>query len=176
MTPEEFEIWVADNGPAELVNGIVKLLPMNNPMHSLLLTNLAMHFGIWCQTSKLGRALSGDVGLYTKPKTGRAIDLAYWSKERLPEITETMLHVAPDLAVEIVSPSNNMGDLLEKVDEYFALGTSLVWIVTPVQQKVYAYTSPRDIRVLEAAREDVLESAEVLPSFTLPLKSLFDVG
>lgn len=116
---------------------------------------------------------SGGVGFYTGETTGRAIDIAYWSKERLPEVTEQMCRVAPELAVEIVSPGNTVEDILDKVEEYFAAGVRLVWIVAPPHEKVYVYTSPKNITVLESKSDDALSAEVLLPGFTLPLKELF---
>ena len=57
--------------------------------------------------------------------------------------------VVPDLAVEVVSPTNTSYEVVGKVDEYFRAGVRLVWVILPGRNKVYVYTSPTDVRILQ---------------------------
>jgi Uma2 family endonuclease len=79
--------------------------------------------------------------------------------------------VVPDLAVEVVSPTDSADGLIEKVHEYFDAGCRLVWVVYPTFEEVYIYESPKAIRVL--GRDDALDGGDVLPGFRLPLAELF---
>jgi Uma2 family endonuclease len=79
--------------------------------------------------------------------------------------------VVPDLAVEIVSPTNKGYDDAIKLEEYFRAGTRLVWVVYPPTSKVYVYGSPTSVRIL--ALGDELDGGAVLPGFRLPLATLF---
>jgi Uma2 family endonuclease len=79
--------------------------------------------------------------------------------------------VVPDLAAEIVSPTDHLIDVIEKVDEYFRAGARLVWLVLPRQERVYVYTSPTTARIL--TRSDDLTGDTIVPGFRMPLADLF---
>ena len=106
----------------------------------------------------------------------RRPDVAFVSYQRWPhsrKIPRTPAwEVTPDLAVEVVSPSNEAGKVLAKVREYFRAGVQVVWVVWPATEEVYVYESPTRIRVLE--RTDELEGGTLLPGFRLPVATLFE--
>ena len=104
----------------------------------------------------------------------RRPDVSFVSRERWPigkpaPRTEAW-DVVPDLAVEVVSPSNSAVEMVEKVDDYFRAGVRLIWLVYPSQGVVQIYESPASSRVLRI--EDVLEAGDVIPGFRLPLVNL----
>ena len=78
----------------------------------------------------------------------------------------------PDLAVEIISLTNTADEVAEKLEEYYKAGVRLVWVVYPVQMKIYAYTSTTQVRVLVPG--DELDGGDVLPGLRLSLRDLFD--
>lgn len=90
------------------------------------------------------------------PKTG--IPAAYWP-------------FAPDLAVEVVSPSDRASDVEAKVGDYLAAGTRLIWIVDPAARVVRVHRSLRDVQVL--AEDAELTGGDVLPRFRCPVQRLF---
>jgi Uma2 family endonuclease len=79
--------------------------------------------------------------------------------------------LAPDLAVEVVSPWDRDRHLNQKINEYFAAGTRLLWVVYPDTQTVYVYRSPHDVRALDENGE--LDGEDVLPRFTCPVRRCF---
>jgi Uma2 family endonuclease len=99
------------------------------------------------------------------------ISFERWARDRRFPQTRSW-EVAPDLAVEIISPSNTTDEVAEKLEEYFEVGVRLVWVVYPRQSKVYDYTSPTAVHVLSLS--DELEGGAVLPGFRFALTSLFE--
>src|SRR5206468_3707014 len=96
----------------------------------------------------------------------RRPDLAYVSFQRWPQRVipaGNAWEVAPDLAVEVISPSNSATEVQEKIKEYFKYGVRLVWVIYPIPQLVHVYESLKEIRVLEVV--DTLEGGTVLPGF-----------
>jgi Uma2 family endonuclease len=91
------------------------------------------------------------------------------SDRRLPR--EPSWAVIPDLAIEIVSRTNTADQVAEKLEEYFHSGVRQVWVVYPVQSKVYVYTSTTAVRIL--APGDELDGGEVLPGLRLSVADLF---
>jgi Uma2 family endonuclease len=75
------------------------------------------------------------------------------------------------LVIEIISPSETSQMVQEKVQDYLAAGTRLIWLVYPNTQTVVEYRSLTQIRHL--VRDDKLEGGEVLPGFSHPLSQLF---
>jgi Uma2 family endonuclease len=94
-----------------------------------------------------------------------------WGRDRRIPRTRSWA-VVPELAVEVVSPTNTADGVAEKLEEYFQVGAQRVWVIYPRQSKVYDYTSPTEVRVFGLG--DVLDGGTLLPGFRLPLKSLFE--
>jgi Uma2 family endonuclease len=106
------------------------------------------------------------------PDTVRAPDIAFVAEGRFETgLPFGYVPFAPDLAVEIVSPSNTASELQAKVLEYLEAGTRLVWVIDPRRETVMVYRSRDDIRIL--GRDDELDAADVLPGFKLALSELF---
>jgi Uma2 family endonuclease len=76
----------------------------------------------------LGDVTAAETGfvLVAEPRTVRAPDVGFIAKERLPELTGGFYQIAPDLAVEVVSPSDNAKEIRAKVNDYLEAGTRLV--------------------------------------------------
>jgi Uma2 family endonuclease len=103
-------------------------------------------------------------------------DIAFVSADRWPidrpaSLRENAWDVIPDLAVEVVSPTDIADDLLGKVKEYFQAGVRLVWVVYPIQRCIHVYDAWNRIRVVTGA--DELDGGEVLPGFRRSLDRLF---
>jgi Uma2 family endonuclease len=109
-------------------------------------------------------------------KLERRPDLAFVSYERWaqnrPVPRTPAWDVIPDLAIEVISPSNSASGVLVKVGDYFRHGVREVWVVYPLEEQVYVYRSPTSVRVL--TRSDSLESPDILPGFQVPLVQLFE--
>jgi len=79
--------------------------------------------------------------------------------------------MVPDMAIELVSPSTATDSVIQKVDDSFRAGVRLVWLALPGQKRVYAYTSPTSVRILQVGED--LEGGEVLPGLKIPLATRF---
>ena len=109
-------------------------------------------------------------------KLKRRPDVAFVSYDRWPRrrpIPEgDAWDVVPDLAVEVISPSNRAVEVVKKVGEYFRAGVRLVWVVYPIERLVYVYRSVTDVRILQVG--DELDSGDVLAGFRRPVRDLFE--
>lgn len=119
--------------------------------------------------------VTGAKGSYQMPGEGNEYipDVAYISKERLPQLPERHALLPPDLAVEIKSPTDFVRDLRYKAVRYLGFGTRLVWLVLPDDQTVEVYTPDQDVQTL--AIGDTLSGGDMLPGFTLPVQQIFDL-
>jgi Uma2 family endonuclease len=86
---------------------------------------------------------------------------------------EQIWSIYPDLAVEVLSPSNTSAEIDRKAREYFTAGTQLVWIVDPQTQTVRVHSSPDDIAELTVT--DTIDGGRVLPGFTMPVAEMFRI-
>lgn len=113
--------------------------------HGAVEAAIARQLGNCVEGRRLGTVMSGKVGIITQrnPDTVRGADVAYISNERLARAkAEGYLDVAPELVVEVVSPSDRWSELNEKVNEYLACGVDEVWIVDPRTQRVSSTREP----------------------------------
>jgi len=173
ITGEEL-MAMGDIGPAELVRGEVKThMPTGHP-HGFIENIIGALLYIYRKTHPIGRALTGEVGIYTKrnPDTVRAADVVFISYERLGRAkAEGYLDVAPELVVEIMSPSNTWTEVQEKLAEYFAVDVKMVWVVDPQLEQVHVYQALEQVTLLD--KQDELTGGAVLPGFTVALTDIF---
>jgi len=159
---------------AELVSGKVKLIGNNNPDHSEVLLNVGEPLRAFVRKHDLGKAYGGDVTVLVRrgPDTGRGIDLAFVSKARLAAQPAhvSALHVAPDLAIEIMSPSNAWDDVMEKVTEYFEIGVREVRVISIRVRMVTVFRSPVESKGFTLAHGD----SPVLPGHPSRIRTAVD--
>ena len=159
----------------ELIRGVLVEMSPANELHGELTMEIGRIVANWVRANDLGRAYTAETGfeLFSDPDTVLAPDVAFVSKARLKPRTEKFSTVAPDLAVEVVSPGNSKSELHEKVKLYFEAGTRQVWVFYPKSRTVYVYHSPKDVTILDI--EDTLEGSDLLPGFSVRLCDLFAV-
>lgn len=110
--------------------------------------------------------------LSRNPLTLRGPDVAFIRAERVPaEKNKSFFDGAPDLAIEVVSPSNRGSELLQKVGEFLSAGSQFVWVVYPRTRTVAEYTQDGEVRIF--GPDDVLGAPTLLPGFELPVSRIF---
>jgi Uma2 family endonuclease len=134
---------------------------------------IAIHLGNFILPRNLG-ILTGEAGMMRTTSQVRAPDVAFLSLDRFPggkRPKGPIAPVGPDLAVEVLSKSNTKKEMALKLDEYFASGTKLAWLVDPKTRSVRVHTSPTESIRLELG--GTLDGGDILPGFLLPLAELF---
>lgn len=159
--------------PFELVNGKIVYMDYTGDEHGLMESELSRHLGNFNVTRKLGWVLAGEVGLYTRyaPDTVRGVDVIFISRQRLAGPSGKALQVAPELVVEIVSPTDRWSELRSKIAEYFAIGVERVWIVEPEKRLLLVYRTPTEFTQL--TEQETVYGEGILEGFALPLRELF---
>ncbi|MGH7570379.1 MAG: Uma2 family endonuclease [Gemmatimonadota bacterium] len=174
---EEFErLPEEDEYLLELVRGRLVREARPGGEHGVLAGELVGRLHYHVGKHGLGRVVTETGFLLAEdPPTVRGPDAAFISAERYPKTgaPKGFWRIAPDLAVEIVSPSNSATEIQEKVLEYLEAGASLIWVVDPGVRTVTVFRSRTDVRVL--TQEETLEGADVLPGFQLSISDLFEV-
>jgi Uma2 family endonuclease len=168
---------IADDELYEIIDGQrVGLQPMGIEA-VWIASQLMQHLGYFGRTHDLGHAVCE--GLFRLPlpiDRNRRPDVAFvsfdrWAKGRRLPKSDNAWDVLPNLAVEVISPTDLAEDVQEKVVEYVQAGVSLVWVIYPRTRLVHVYESLSSIRGL--SRADELDGGKVLPGFRLPLTELF---
>ena len=172
LTPEtEQELLVS--GRYEIVYGEVRERAMPSPRHGRIQAEIAAELINFVKKNKFGVVYT-ETHFEFAENLSRVPDVAFVSFERFPESGEdktSRWHIAPDLAVEVISPSDNYEDVQEKIAEYFTFGVRQVWIISPETKSLTVYHSPKQTTIFGA--EDVLVCEDILPGFRLPLAEIF---
>jgi Uma2 family endonuclease len=174
FTGEELAV-MRNVGPCELVNGRIMPMTPTGDEHGAIEANIAAELRVYARDHNVGKVRSGEVGVYVhrNPDTVRAADVLFISHEQYArKTTSVFLDVAPELIVEILSPSDSWTEVTQKLRDYFALGVRLVWVVDPAARTIYAYRSLTDIR--EFTANDVLSGDDILSGFSAPVARLFE--
>jgi Uma2 family endonuclease len=177
MTAEEAAQLSTVNRRFELVKGVYVEMSPASALHGVVAITIGSMLNEFVRRHGRGRVTAAETGfiLARNPDTVRAADAAFISQERLPAggvPDEGYWPVAPDLAVEVVSPNDKPDDVQQKVQEYLAAGTRMVWVVYPKTRTITVYRSLRDIKILRA--EDLLSGEDVLPGFEHKVSEIFE--
>ncbi len=157
----------------ELVKGeLIEMAPTGD-VHGIVAMWLGAQLANFADAHDLGLVVGTDTGftLFNDPDTVRAPDAAFIAKERLKPLTGKFFTIAPDLAVEVISPSETAAEINDKVLEYFEAGVRLVWIIYPRTKTVHVYTAADEVDILKA--NETLDGRDVLPGFKLPVGDIF---
>jgi Uma2 family endonuclease len=176
FTAEELERLPAVGRRLELVKGKVYEMAPAGGRHGYVAMNSGMALGSHVSANDLGRVFAAETGfiLRRNPDTVRAPDCAFISNRRLPsdEIPDSFIEMAPDLVIEVVSPSDSPREVREKAEEWLRAGVRLVWLLYPATRTAMVYRSLDDPTNL--TEHDHLDGNDVVPGFTCPVGDLFD--
>lgn len=180
MTADELLRLPDDGWRYELVDGVLVRMPSPGFRHGRLVARLASALLIYVTANVLGDVVT-DAGFVLSraghPDTVLGPDVAFVRAEHVPTpdtlADEKHLRVAPDLAVEIVSPDQYHPELMDKAKIYLASGVRLVWIVWPETRTVDVWRPGTDAPMQTLGIGDALDGLEVVPGFSYPLSQLF---
>ena len=174
LTAEEFYVFCCKNdGRYELVDGEVVDLAPPNDEHGEIAANVGAGFINYSRRRGVGRArVETGYTLRTGPDTVRGPDVSFVFHPRLEGRGSGFPVGAPDIAVEIVSPSDTAAEVARKVAEYLAAGSQRVWVVYPAGRRVVIHRA--DGSVISYSGDNVITDEELLPGFSLPLSEIFE--
>lgn len=159
----------------ELIEGEI-IEKMASFLPSAIAQQVAFALMLYLKQNPLGY-LTGSDGGYIMPNGNRLIpDVGYISKTRLPTFPPREVPIPPDLAVEVVSPTDDLREVQKKARLYVQYGVKMVWVVYPEDQNVDVY-EPAEGGVLVKSfdLEGVLSCPALLPDFELPVRSIFQL-
>ncbi len=170
---EEFMHLPRDGRKWELIDGEAKEVPAGHEHDAIgiqvavLLKPFVRGRGVLAGSQAGFRMASGNI---------RSPDVSFTRKERLPEgkPSKGFEELAPDLAVEVLSPNDDVADLPRKVNEYFQSGAEQVWLLEPEALRVTVYTAPTISTRYE--RDEEFLGGSLLPGFRCRAVKLFDIN
>ena len=174
MTADELARLNLPHKSTELVEGHLVVREPAGFRHGVVAERIARHLGEFVSAHDLGVVVAAETGfkLETDPDTVRAPDAGFVSQSRIPvPVPRGYFLMAPDLAVEVLSPDDRPGEVLAKVAAWLKGGAVLVWVIDPDSRAARVYRADgSEAAVSETA---VLEGEALLPGFALPLARLF---
>ena len=173
MSADELLRLKLPNKRTELVRGVLVVREPAGYRHGEVAMALALEIGNFVRANELGRVLAAETGfqLESNPDTVRAPDVAFVRREREPTEKGGYPALAPDLAVEGLSPDDRAGEVLAKVGDWLNAGCRLVWVIDPIRRTGRVYRA--DGRESLLAETDALDGEEVLPGFSCQLATIF---
>ena len=174
MTVEELFMMPDDGYRYELVRGeLRKMAPASNE-HSEIAGYIASSLGPYVIQNRLGKMYITDPGfiLEIDPDHVRAPDVAFVRRERTDALGRPPGYwpEAPDLAIEVISPTDRYTEVNEKVADYLAAGTRMVVVVNPRNRTVNVHTPDGAITLTIS---DTLDGGDVVPGWQMPVADIF---
>jgi Uma2 family endonuclease len=166
-----------DGRKRELVDGEIRVSPAGG-RHGQISVELLVRIHTHVREQHLGVVFDSSTGFRLEGRKAgqhdvRSPDVSFVAAGRLPgdRAPAGFIELAPDLAVEILSPDDRRREVLEKVGEFLDAGTRLVWVLDPEQRSAAVYRSLTDVRRL--VEGDILDGEDVLPGFACLLGEIF---
>jgi Uma2 family endonuclease len=173
VTAEEL-LAMSEHKWLELYEGELKNVSPANARHGDIASQIGMILRQFVTPKRLGRVIiEGGYILARNPDTVLGPDVSFVRQSRIPAegLPEKFFDGPPDLAIEIVSPTNPRKELLRKLQYYLDAGTLLAWLVDPNAQTVDVFRPQQSVRRL--ARTDVITCEEVIPAFSVVVSEFF---
>lgn len=174
MTADELLRTHLPDKHMELVRGVIVVSEPTGFRHGTVTATLTTLLAQHVDSHHLGSVLAAGTGfqIAADPDTVRAPDVAFVSRERVPDPAPLgYAALAPDLVIEVLSPGDRPGETLAKVADWLTAGSRLVWVVDPGRREVRVYRQNGSETLL--SERDVLNGEDVVPGFECRLSALF---
>jgi len=175
MTAEQLESIEIPGKWTELVRGQLIVREPPSTYHGKISATILFLIAAFTRPRGLGAVFGQDIGfkIESDPDTVRAPDVAFLNRERSARVGKRGYSaVAPNLAVEVLSPGDRPSEVLEKVAAWLSAGVELAWVVDPERREVRVHRADGSIAVL--ASGDRLSGETVLPGFACAVTELFE--
>ena len=159
----------------ELVKGELRMMSPAGGRHGRIAYRIGLELGKHVQENRLGVVVAAETGfrIETDPDTVLAPDVAFISQQRYSEVDDDTgyLPLAPELAVEVLSPSDRFSRVESKAFAWLDAGTKLVLLVDAENETIHAYRSRKQIEVFE--RSESIDCTDTVPGWILSIEQAF---
>lgn len=171
-TVEDLLNMPEDGMKHELVDGEIVVSP-TGWKHSKITIKIIHILATFLEEHPIGELGSPDLGVWLSNGNLRCPDVTFVRNEKLPkeEDAHKFAEFIPDLAVEVLSPSDRMSFVSEKIHEFLRNGVPIVWLVDPVGKTVTEYRSLSEIK--QYSGDDMISAEPVLPGFSCSISRFF---
>lgn len=173
LTAEQF-LGLGDIGPSELLRGELVMMSPASFNHGWIAGNIYAALFSFVKPRRLGIVATAEAGFVIErnPDTVRVPDVSFTRFERIPQEGVTgFFPGAPDLAVEVLSPSDRSVDVAAKAADWLAAGCDTVWIVDPRAHNVFVHRRGEAVSTYSEA--ETLACENLLAGFALPVAEIF---
>jgi Uma2 family endonuclease len=172
ITDEELLQLPKDGNKYEVVDGELVAMSPAGMRHEGIVTKLIAILYSFVDQHALGRVYGPDLLYVLSSGNKRGPDVSFLASDRLAQIPPGTVfpEIAPDLVVEVLSPSDRMKRVLDKVGEYLDAGVRIVWVIDPATRQAAVYRTATDVRYVDPAGE--LDGENVVPGFRCRLSDL----
>jgi len=174
LTAEDLLYLTQPDKQTELLRGTLIVREPPGYQHGVVALKVARLIANHVHDHGLGTVVAAETGfkLFSNPDTVRAPDVAFIRQGRAPEpALDGYPALAPDLVVEVVSPSDRAGEVQAKVSDWLTAGSRLVWVIDPRRKRAVIYRDDGSVDLL--ANQDALDGEDVLPGFSCSLADLW---
>ena len=175
LTAEQFGERPDPGYPEELVRGRIVKMPPPRPRHGAACSKADRIFGVFVEEHDLGHVFCNDTGVITErgPDTVRGADVSFYSYARVPKgpLPDHYLDVAPEIVVEVLSPSDRWPKVVQKVGEYLDAGVLFVVLIDDERRSAHLFGADGTTRML--GPDDILSFPELLGDFQVEVRRFF---
>ncbi|MBC7871017.1 MAG: Uma2 family endonuclease [Chitinophagaceae bacterium] len=161
----------------ELIKGVIYEVAYPSPTHNLIVQEIQTSIRSFSKSKKLGFAFTDTVSYRLPNGDEFAPDVSFVSYKRQSLPLPTQFEFAPDMAVEVASPSNRERELHDKAESMLQCGTKFIWIAYPASKIVdVCHVAPDgSLNIRKVGIDGILDGEDVLPGFTLAVKDIFEI-
>ena len=179
LTKEEFYQLCQQNSDLRLernAQGEIIIMPPTGGETGKRNSILLVQLWLWNEQTQIGEVFDSSTG-FSLPKGGdRSPDISWVKKSKwealTPQQKEKFVPLCPDFLIELISPSDNLKNTQDKMQEYLNNGNRLGWLINRQQKQVEIYRPEQAVETLQSPPN--LSGEDVLPGFTLNLQRIWE--
>lgn len=161
---------------AELINGELIVAGGSGGQSTVIGGFMLRKIGNFVDEHKLGYVTGADGHYVFSVENNVAVipDVAFVNKDTMPQpVPAKLLHIIPNLVVEVISPTDRANDIRRKIEIYLEYGTKLIWIIYPQSKRIDIYRQSDKTHTETLSIDDILDGEDVLSGFSIPVKDIF---
>jgi len=163
-----------EGSPYQLIGGELIMTPAPIPYHQIVKNNIQFEMSVFVRDKNLGIVLDAPIDVYLSATETYQPDIIFISKERLNIIGEKKIEGAPDIVIEILSPSTAYYDLRHKKRVYEKSGVKEYWIVDPMEKSLELFENlNNEFKLFSKAQNKGLVKSKLLEGFSVETEKVF---